>query len=205
MARLAVSRYTESMTRIEILEDRVRSLYAEKNPNRADWADWLAENHVFVVANYASALAKRFGANEELARAAAILHDIADVKMSRFDEAHATVSLELARELMQNAEFSEDEIRLVVDDGIRYHSCHDGERPESLEGKILATADSIAHLASDFYIYAVHVFTKDGKSLDEIKGFAHKKIERDFNDKILFDEIKNEYRTHYEQLKILFK
>lgn len=192
------------MTRIETLENTVRELYAAKDPNRAAWADWLAENHVFVVADHATTLAERFGADKELARAAAILHDIADIKMSRFDDNHASVSLEIARDLLQQTGFNEDEIKLIVDDAIRYHSCHDGEAPQSLEGKVLAAADSIAHLASDFYVFAVWIFSKDGKSIEQIKEMVQKKLDRDFHNKILFDEIKNEYRTNYEILKQLF-
>lgn len=192
------------MTRIETLENTVRELYAAKDPNRAAWADWLAENHVFVVADHATTLAERFGADKELARAAAMLHDIADAKMSRFTDSHAEVSLEIARDLLQQTGFNEDEIKLIVDDAIRYHSCHDGEAPQSLEGKVLAAADSIAHLASDFYVFAVWIFSKDGKSIEQIKEMVQKKLDRDFHNKILFDEIKNEYRTNYEILKQLF-
>lgn len=192
------------MTRIETLENIVRELYAAKNPERADWADWLAENHVFVVADHAAALAERLGADKELARAAAMLHDIADAKMSRFSDSHAEVSLEIARDLLQQTGFSEDEIKLIVDDAIRYHSCHDGEAPQSLEGKVLATADSIAHIASDFYVFAVWIFSKDGKSIEQIKEMVQKKLDRDFHNKILFREIKNEYHTNYEVLKQLF-
>lgn len=192
------------MTRIETLENTVRELYAAKDPNRAAWADWLAENHVFVVADHATTLAERFGADKELARAAAMLHDIADAKMSRFTDSHAEVSLEIARDLLQQTGFNEDEIKLIVDDAIRYHSCHDDEAPQSPEGKVLAAADSIAHLASDFYVFAVWIFSKDGKSIEQIKEMVQKKLDRDFHNKILFDEIKDEYRTNYEVLKQLF-
>ena len=38
------------MNRIEILKQKVVDLYEAKNPERADWADWFYENHVFLVA-----------------------------------------------------------------------------------------------------------------------------------------------------------
>ncbi len=94
------------MTRIQDLEQLVTTLYNKHDPARADWADWLGENHVLLVADYASELAKRFGANEELARAGALLYDIADTKMSRFAANHEGTSLTMARELMQQAGFS---------------------------------------------------------------------------------------------------
>lgn len=192
------------MPRIHNLEQAVTDLYAAKNPNRADWADWLGDNHVFVVADYASELARRFGANEELARAGALLHDIADATMSRFAPQHETASLRLARELMQQAGFTEEEIRVTVDDAIRLHSCHDGHVPSSLEGKILATADSKAHLLSDFYLFASWSFGKEGKSLEDAKAYTLKKIERDFHNKILFDDVRQECQQAYDYLKVLF-
>lgn len=190
------------MNELATLEQAVRDLYASKNPHRANWADWLVANHVFVVADYAEQLAQNLNANVTLARAAAVLHDIADASMSRFDENHEQASLTIARTMLQEAGFSESDITLVVDDAIRYHSCHDGESPESIEGKILATADSMAHLQSDFYIFAAWAFGRDS-SLETYKQWASEKLERDFKNKILFDDVREECRNTYEALKRL--
>lgn len=192
------------MTRMHNLERAVQKLYAAKNPNRADWADWLGANHVFVVADYASEIAKRYGADEELARAGALLHDIADATMSRFAPEHETASLAIARELMREAGFTEKEISLAVDDAIRLHSCHDVNTPNSLEGRVLATADAKAHLLSDFYLFATWSFGKEGKSLEDAKAYTLKKIERDFHTKILFDDVRRECQQAYDYLKALF-
>lgn len=191
------------MEKIIYLEQRVRGLYAKHDPNRADWADWLADNHVFVVADYAAELAQRFGASVELSRAAGLLHDVADVKMKRSDPEHGPESLRLARELMQETGYDEENIKLVVDDAIRYHSCHGDERPASTEGKILATADSLAHLKTDFYLFATFALGRD-MSLPQIKNWVLKKLERDLNIKILFDEVREESRADYELIKELF-
>ena len=192
------------MNKIQILEKRVRELYENANPNRAEWADWLWENHVLVVADYATELAKRFDANNDLARAAALLHDIADTKIKRENKYHEVKSLQIAREIMNNSGFSDEDIGLVVDDAIRYHSCHNGEKPKSLEGKILSTADSLAHLKTDFYVYAVWARGKDGNNLKDVRDWVLKKIERDYNDKIQFDEIRNDAKSDYDRIKILF-
>lgn len=196
--------YTNAMTRIHSLEQAVQKLYAAKNPNRADWADWLGANHVFVVADYASEMAKRYGADEDLARAGALLHDIADATMSRFAPEHETASLAIARELMREAGFTEKEISLTVDDAIRLHSCHDGNVPDSLEGKVLATADAKAHLLSDFYLFATWSFGKEGKSLEDAKAYTLKKIDRDFHNKILFDDVREECRAAHVGLQAVF-
>lgn len=191
------------MNRLQKLEQAVRDLYDQKNDNRTEWADWLVNNHVFVVADYASELAEKYGANEELTRVAALLHDIADAKTSRKDPAHEEESLRMARELMQTYGYDEKEIQLVVEDAIRFHSCHDGQRPESLEGRVLATADSLAHLKTDFYVFATWALGRE-MSLIEIKDWVLKKIDRDLNNKILFDDEREEARPDYNLIKVLF-
>ena len=192
------------MERQQKLEEKVKALYQQKDTGRDDWADWLGDNHVFLVADFATDLAQKYGANEELARAAALLHDIADVRMARKSEQHEEESLQMARELMQETGYTDDEIKLVVDDAIRYHSCHGDERPESLEGKILSTADSMAHLKTDFYIYAAWAFGYDHRTLESVKAWALKKIEQDLNSKMFFDDVRQELVPDYEKIKELF-
>lgn len=190
---------------IKELEKKIRQLYEKMDPNREDWADWLARNHVFVVADYATELAKRFDADPNLSRAAAMLHDIADVKMSRFDPTHEQACLDIARKLMKESGYSEGEITLVVDDAVQWHSSHTDRWPESLEGKILSTADAMAHLKTDFYIHASWGQGKEGrKSYDENKAWTLKRVETDLNIKIFFDDIREEARPDYELLKDLY-
>jgi len=195
---------TINTERLQRLEAKVKELYARKDSNRDDWADWLADNHVFVVADFATALAKKHNANEELARAAALLHDIADVGMARKNEQHEAESLSIARKLMQEAGYNNDEVKLVIDDAIRYHSCYGDEHPESAEGQILSTADSMAHLKTDFYIYATWAFGYDHRTLEDVKAWALKKIERDLNNKMFFDDVRQELVPDYERIKELF-
>ena len=183
-----------STTPVQQLEHSVSALYAAKNPGRDELCDWLWANHVIVVADNATRLATRFGADRELARAGALLHDIADTKMSCFTPNHGEASLEIARDLMQQAGFNNEDIKIVVNDAIRYHGCHGDEAPASLVGKVLATADALAHLQTDFYIFLVKTMKRD-------KHMILQKIERDFHKKILFDEVREECRSRYEQLK----
>lgn len=191
------------MSRIAQLEALVAELYEQKHEGRADWADWMYEHHVFVVADYATKLAKKYDANGEYARAAALLHDIADVVIARSDPSHETRSIEIARSLLAQCEYSQGEIALIVDDAIMFHSCHDGNAPSSVEGKVLATADSFAHLKTDFYVYAVSAFA-GSKSLADIKQWVLKKIERDLNNKVFFDDEREELLPDYTMIKELF-
>lgn len=192
------------MDKLEYLKQQVAWLYGLNRPGRSAWADWLWEYHVPVVAKHAREIALRVGANIELSEAAAWLHDIADVAIPRADERHEEESRKIARQVMQRVGYAEEDIATVVDDALPLHSCHDGKRPRSLEGKVLATADALAHLKTDFYTRASESKRQEGASQKDINEWAVKKSERDFNDKICFDDIREETREDYEIIHTLF-
>ncbi len=191
------------MSRIENLKIEVRKLYEAQNPNRADWSDWLYANHVFLVADYAKLLSKKLKVENDLAVAAALLHDIADAVVKREDTEHETKNNEIARELLLKTGFNEAEIKIIIDDALCFHGCHDNERPQTIEGKILATADGAIHLNSDFYEYASKERSKTS-SFEEIAKWSLAKIERDYHNKICFDDVRQELTECYNQLKVRF-
>lgn len=191
------------MSRIELLRRAVADLYHAEHPDRAEWADWIYEGHVVLVGNEAKSIASRFGGNLELAEAAGLLHDVADTVMKRERPDHEARSFEIARKLLTECGFSEDEITTVVDDAIAKHSCHGDVRPESLEGKVMASADGVVHMKSDFYSIA-ESRRKQFQTPQEIADWALPKIERDFNNKIAFEELREEVRPEYDRLKTHF-
>jgi putative nucleotidyltransferase with HDIG domain len=158
------------------------------------------------VADNALALAGRFGAKPDLVRAGALLHDIADAVMNRNADklAHANKTLEIARDLMDAAGFALTDIKVVLDDALPRHSCHGNTRPATAEGKVLATADAMAHLQTDFYVHGVWGFGVEDISLEEAKRWALEKIERDYRIKIQFDEIRKLCEPDYRALKAVF-
>ncbi|MDO8505364.1 MAG: HD domain-containing protein [bacterium] len=173
------------MTRIERLKGKVDALYSARNPNRADWADWLYRNHIFIVTDNAGKLAERFGAQKDLAMAAAMLHDVADAVMPRESEHHEEESIKLAKCFLVESGFSEDEIKIIVDDAIRFHGCHGVSLPQTVEGKVMSTADALAHLQTEFYDFALRALQKN-EAIEQIREWALSKIERDFRKKIFF-------------------
>lgn len=191
--------------RYKTLYDKVVALYETKNPARTPWVDWVWPEHVPVVVKNARRLAEAKGARVELAMAAALLHDIADVKMKRWDAAHAAESMRLAAELLEESGYTAEEVALIVEDALRWHSGYDGRLPDSLEGKILAAADGLAHIQTDFYLRAAWEFGHaDEKTLAEVKAWALPKMERDFRVKICFDDVREAARADYQALRSLF-
>ena len=191
------------MDRITSLKERVLSLYQAKNPNRVDWADWLCANHVFVVADMAGELAQRKGADISLAMAAGMLHDVADTIMKRDNPQHEEESLRIAKNLLTECGFTPKEIN-IVEDALIFHSCRDGKIPHFPEGKIMATADALAHLKTDFYQFAYTEKSKNSTH-EQIKSWALPKIERDFVHKIFFEDVREQVRPKYEELKTFFE
>lgn len=191
------------MKRIEKLEKKVRALYESKNPRRADWADALYEYHVFVTKKFATKYAKRFKVNSELAEAGAVLHDIADAVMKRFDSKHHVKSLQIAKKLLKESGYSKEEIAILIEDVLPFHDCRDGF-PKTEVGKILSTADAVAHFDPDYALYHFAASFRDGMSFNDTKARAVKKLDKDYKIKILYPEVKKEVKKQYETLKNLF-
>lgn len=194
------------MSRINDLHEKVEMLYKTGDPvGAADWAAYMLSSHVFAVADKAGEIAGRFGANKELAMAAGMLHDVADAVMKRQDPRHEEESKTIARKLLAETGFSDDETTVIVDDALRYHSCRGDEKPSTLEGKAMAIADAVVHLTTDFYDFAIETFTKRGESGQKIREWGLEKIDRDLNKKIFWPEVKEEVRADFEKLSAQFE
>jgi ABC-type hemin transport system ATPase subunit len=79
--------------------------------------------------------------------------------MSRFDVGHEVECLSIAQDFLTRAGFSEDEI-IIVHDILIHHSCRD-ILPQTQEGRIMATADAVVHLTSDFYEHTLEMKTQE--------------------------------------------
>ncbi len=165
---------------------------------------WMWQNHLQFVAQKASELSDKFNANADLAVAGAFLHDFGDAFVSRHADNHEEISKQESIKVLQKADYSSQEIQEILEKIIAPHSCYEGNMPETLEGKVLATADALAHLTTDFYVQFAWKNMPDGKSYQEFLVWVGEKLERDFNDKIFFEEIKDEVREKYLALKLVF-
>jgi putative nucleotidyltransferase with HDIG domain len=170
------------MNRLDVLRKQVEALYLSGNPNADEWIDWAYENHVLFVANYAEELAKKHGANVEFVVAGALLHDVADAIMDRYNPEHEAESLKTAERVLRESGFDEKETNEIVHGIIEPHSCRE-RLPESLEGRVVATADGASHFLTDFYAYFCwkHYGPEDDFSV--FKDWVNKKIEKTMQEK----------------------
>lgn len=192
------------MKRLEALRKKVQHLYETKNPKRAAaWTDFLYHHHIFVTEKYAIKLAKRFDVNVELCRAGSILHDIADAVMDRKAKGHHEKSLEIAKEFLEESGYTKNEVEILVGDALPNHDCRDAF-PKTDVGKVLSTADALAHFQTDFILYYFSASVKQGMSFEDAKKRAVGKLDKDYKIKILYPEIKRETKEEYQALHKLF-
>ncbi len=182
----------------EMLFTEVSYLY---NNSRRRIAHWLWENHVTVVTKNAFLLAEKYKANVDYCVAGALLHDFADVWLERMDMYFESKSKSKAELTLKKVGYGPEDISIIVIQVIKPHSCYPGHFPELLEGKILATADALAHLRTDFYPSFKRMGLPETVQPTQFNEWARTKLERDFNSKIFFDDERKVARGDYEKLK----
>jgi putative nucleotidyltransferase with HDIG domain len=176
-----------------------------KNSKNCD--PWFYEEHILVVEKLAMDLCHRYPkADKDAVTLMVYFHDIG--RIHGHDEDHDLYGANYAKRVLTKNSFDQDFIDLVIN-GCRTHSCDDYGKPESLEGKILATADALSHFHQGFYLRILSSWSKkiDTEHYPELKPKAdyHQlktklfaKIDRDLNEKIFFEEIRQAILPMYK-------
>lgn len=166
---------------------------------------WMWRNHVQWVAGKARKLAEKYGADTEKVYCAALLHDLGDSRYERGHKDFDTWSQQNAGEILLKAGFSGDETSEILA-AIRTHSCRPGNLPATQEGKVLATADGMWHLQTNFFPVICYMNRPGNtKTYQEWQEWFEGKIERDFGPKIFFDDERAEVKKDYEALVRVFR
>lgn len=192
------------MDKLSKVIDIVKGYYAKKNPV-IDWNKWVFEGHIEIVASWVEEISKKYEFDKESTLTAAYLHDLAYAWTSKNDPDLDKKSEIEARKVLKEVGYSEERVSFIVDKIIHSHGIHDGKEPDSMEAKVLATADALAHFISDFYsVICWNHYLFEDKDLNAYKTWVLKKIERDINSKIFFKEYKKLAEPYYKSLKTLF-
>lgn len=190
------------MERRKLVFDEVNELYSVATTSMGKWM-W--HNHTQWVADKAKQLAKKYGADTEKAYCAALLHDLGDSKYERGDENFDIWSKEKGEEILLKAKFSEDEVREIME-AVRTHGSRPGNPPVTQEGKVLATADGMWHIQTNFFPIICYMNRpQNTHSYEEWQEWFIGKIERDFGPKIFFEDEREEIREDYEALLQVFR
>ena len=191
-----------------VVQERQKNVFEEvsylyKNSRRSI-AHWFWDHHVKVVAQKAIILAEKYNASVDFVFVGALLHDLADVWMERTDVLFESKSRLKAEKILRKAGYQHKEIDTIITQIIEPHSCRLSHLPQILEGKILASADALTHLQTDFYQSLKKMGLPENVLPGNFDEWALGKIEHDFNNKIFFDDEMEQVRKDYERLKELF-
>lgn len=185
------------MDKSNIVAAEVSALYGAATTSMGKWM-W--RNHTQWVANKANTLAGKYGADVQKVYCAALLHDLGDAKYERDHAEFDTWSWNTGKVILKKAGFRKTE-RDEILEAIRTHSCHPGHLPRTIEGKVLATADGMWHLQTNFFPVICYMHRPDNThTYEEWQEWFQGKIARDYGVKIFFDDEREEVRPDYEAL-----
>lgn len=153
--------------------------------------------HVKPVIEYSKQMAEKYKADFEAVWLAAILHDVARLTE---EEPHDEIGSEKAYSLLLEKGFNKD-LAEKVKNIVLTHRCKKYP-PETLEQKIVASADAMAHFLTPFYCWIGKYSSKNFAEL--LKGNL-RKMERDYNQKIFFEDEKKMVEEQYKMLKNWFE
>lgn len=190
--------------KIEQLEEEIKNLHYNPEIGKHSFSDaetkefynWFWNIHIKPVIEYSKQMAVKYGADLEIVWLGALLHDIARLEDA---EPHDEIGSEKAYKLLLEKGFDED-IAEKAKNVVLKHRCRNYP-PETLEQKIVASADAMAHFLPPFYLW---IGKYSNKTFAEVLEKNTKKIERDYNDKIFFEDEKKLVEEQYKILKNWF-
>jgi len=119
-------------------------------------------DHVLRVLALAERIAQAEGADLEIVRAAALLHDVGRAEEERAGGCHARIGASRAREILRG--HPQDRVEAVVE-AIAAHRFRQGPDPQSLEARVLYDADKLDAIGAIGIARAYAVAGRDGQRL----------------------------------------
>ncbi len=136
-------------------------------------------DHIKAVVENAELLAKRYGADTEIAVIAAWLHDIASITDYCYYEKHHIYGAEMAEEILRMFDYEEEKIKRVQGCILNHRGSIKSKR-ETLEEICVADADAASHFGQvPSLLYLAYV--RRGMGIEEGKEFVRKKLKRSYD------------------------
>ena len=159
------------------------------------------ESHISVVLKYAKFLAKELKADTEVCQLAALLHDFGSLKFG--EENHEITGQAEAQKILSNLDYSQKLIDQVKE-CINSHRGSKDIKPKTLEAKIVANADAMAHFNSIPALLRIGL-NKYDKNERLATNWVLEKLEKDWTKKLTIPEAKTMVQEKYYAAKLLFK
>lgn len=160
------------------------------------------KEHIEDVVKYSKLLSRQLDADEEICEIAAWLHDIDKIRGGK--EGHHIKGAEEASEILRKLGYPESKIK-KVHDCILTHSSDKNYIPETIEAKIVASADILSHFENP--LFEVYIYFQKGLSISETKEKLLKNIDKNWDKLELkgIPEAKKIAKPKYDTIKILLK
>ncbi|MBT4805745.1 HD domain-containing protein [Candidatus Woesearchaeota archaeon] len=165
----------------------------------ADEDEW--KFHLSLVVKYAKHLAKIEKVNMEIVELAALLHDIGRIKFGGKD--HEITGVPEAEKILKRLDYS-DEIIEEVKHCIESHRAGVNRPAKTKIAEIIRDADAISHFDIIPILIQIGLKKYDGDIRKAVK-LVHKKIDRDWNNKMHLPESKRLVEEKYKAAKLLLE
>jgi len=161
--------------------------------------EWDRKNHIPYVVKNAKFLARKLGADEELAEIAALLHDIG----RKFgNEGHEITGAKEAEKILRDLGCSQEIIN-ELKHCVESHRGSKDIKPKTKLAKIIANADAMAHF--DAVPALFQIFLKnENDDIEKASRRVYEKIGRDWSKKLTIPEAKELVRERYGAIMLLF-
>lgn len=136
-------------------------------------------NHIINVIRYAKALARKFKADEDVCEIAALFHDYSGILNYEYYNQHHVHSAEIASQILKRLNFPDSKIINIQHCILSHRGSRNIER-KTIEAKILATADSLAHIEDAHALLKLAEESYEMEHSEAIK-WVLAKLQRSFN------------------------
>lgn len=173
----------------QIMENvkKICETYKENDEYHYDF--W--NNHIKYVYDESVNLAIKYGADGEIVKIAALLHDIALVTNKSDKKDHHIVGAEITKEWLDDYNIDEEKKKKIINCVYNHRSSKNATNIEEL---CVADADILAHFDNITMIYSI-LMRNSKKSLEEIKEEMYRFFEKDYND--LSEKTKEVFKDRY--------
>lgn len=171
------------------IEDEVKKMHlnADGEPQRKKLLEHFWKHHVVPVVAYSREMAARYGGDTDVIHLGALLHDMALIEDA---EPHDEIGAEKAYEFLV-VNWAPQETAKKVSDVVLKHRCKVYE-PQTLEEKIVATADALAHFFPDFHGSGALSLSREDHI--QMKVLDIEKLEKEYESKIFFEKEKELFK-----------
>ena len=181
------------MNIIEQIEKEVISKSGEYKNNADDHYDFWNE-HIRYVYKESQILAEKYGADIEVVKLGALLHDIALIcKVGERKDHHINGKV-LAEEILNKYDYQKEKRDKVLSCIYNHRS---SKNATNIEDLCVADADILAHFDNIPMIFN-SAYNRNKINLNEVRNWLKECFEKDYND--LSDRTKKEFKEQYKMI-----